>query len=177
MLEWKVDILKNNRVNGPTDAPYPMGTFIDDYEWTPTINTGKTRLDVNNGRFCVTPEYPNGVYAYFLTIDVTGTPVYPYIIGDNFYSIPVKSNYESDVIQAAIPGNARRLFISGTDKNGQSEIAIIDSVTKGSVSSVIVEDSLPNFSVGSRIYVEDKGTGGRGLLVWYHPLLVRELLL
>ena len=154
--------LKANRVNGPTDAPYPMGTFIDDYEWTPTINTGKTRLDVNNGRFCVTPEYPNGVYAYFLTIDVTGTPVYPYIIGDNFYSLPVKSNYESDVIQAAIPGNARRLFISGTDKNGQSEIAIIDSVTKGSVSSVIVEDSLPNFSVGSRIYVEDKGTGGSG---------------
>lgn len=142
--------LKVSRVDGPVDAPYPLGTFVDDYQWTPTVDTGKRRLDVNNGRFCVTPEFPNGVYAYFLTVDQTGTPVFPYVLGENYYSLPVKSNYESDVTQSSLPRNVKRLFIPGTQKNGKSEIAIIDSVSKGSVSSVVVEDSQPNFTVGSK---------------------------
>lgn len=154
--------LKTTRTNGPVDAPYAMGTFIDDYEWTPTVDTGKTRLDVNNGRFCVTPEYPNGVYAYFTTIDAAGTPVFPYILGDNFYSLPVKSNYQSDVTQIAIPKNAKRLFIPGTLKNGKSEIAFVNSVSRGSVSGVTVEDSQPTFTIGSKVYVDDSGTGGFG---------------
>jgi len=154
--------LKVSRVDGPVDAPYPLGTFVDDYQWTPTVDTGKRRLDVNNGRFCVTPEFPNGVYAYFLTVDQTGTPVFPYVLGENYYSLPVKSNYESDVTQSSLPRNVKRLFIPGTQKNGKSEIAIIASVSKGSVSSVVVEDSQPNFTVGSKIYVDDSGTGGFG---------------
>ena len=154
--------IKSSRVGGPIDAPYEMGTFVDDYEWSPTVDTGKTRLDVNNGRFCVTPEFPRGVYAYFLTIDATGIPVFPYIIGENYYSLPVKSNYQSDVTQNAIPKEAKRLFITGTEQNGKSEIAIIDSISRGSVSGVTVEDSQPNFSVGSRVYVNNAGTGGTG---------------
>ena len=115
------------------------------------------------GRFCVTPEFPRGVYAYFLTIDATGIPVFPYIIGENYYSLPVKSNYQSDVTQNAIPKEAKRLFITGTEQNGKSEIAIIDSISRGSVSGVTVEDSQPNFSVGSRVYVNNAGTGGTGV--------------
>lgn len=155
-------VLRTSRVSGPIDAPYEMGTFVDDYEWTPTVETGKTRLDVNNGRFCVTPDYPNGVYAYFLTIDAVGTPVFPYILGENFYSLPVKSNYQNDTTQSSLPNSVKRLFVPGTLRNGSSEIAIIESVSKGSVSSVTVEDSQPTFSIGSRIYVDDSGTEGFG---------------
>ena len=43
--------LKSERTDGPVDAPYDMGTFVDDYEWIATVDTGKTRLDINNGRF------------------------------------------------------------------------------------------------------------------------------
>ncbi|AOV58590.1 structural protein [Synechococcus phage S-CAM3] len=154
--------LKSTRVNGPVDAPYEMGTFVDDYEWTPTVDTGKTRLDVNNGRFCVTPEFPLGVYAYFMTIDAVGTPVFPYIMGENYYSLPVQSNYQSDVTQSSLPRSVRRLFIPGTEKNGKSEIAVIDSISTGSVSSVRVEDSQSNYEVGSKIYVDNSGTGGSG---------------
>ena len=42
-------------------------------------------LDQHNGRFCVTPEYPAGTYAYFATETDTGLPVYPYLIGNTFY--------------------------------------------------------------------------------------------
>jgi hypothetical protein len=38
-------------------------------------------LDLHNGRCCVTPEFPDGTYAYFVTIDEGGTPVFPYVLG------------------------------------------------------------------------------------------------
>ncbi len=39
------------------------GTFIQDYEYVP----GSGDLDECNGRYCVTPEFPEGTYAYFMT--------------------------------------------------------------------------------------------------------------
>ena len=39
------------------------GAFVADYEY----DEGSGDLDECNGRFCVTPEYPEGTYAYFLT--------------------------------------------------------------------------------------------------------------
>ncbi len=41
------------------------GTFVQDYEYV--ADTGD--LDECNGRFCKTPEFPDGTYAYFLTTD------------------------------------------------------------------------------------------------------------
>ena len=60
-----------------------MGTYIEDFEYV----EGLGDLDKYNGRFCVTPEYPEGVYAYFCTLDgTTGNPKFPYFIGPDFYS-------------------------------------------------------------------------------------------
>ena len=53
------------------------GAFINDYVYTPMAGS----LDQYNGRFCVTPEYPLGTYAYFITVDSMGGPVFPYIVG------------------------------------------------------------------------------------------------
>ena len=39
------------------------GAFIQDYEFS----AGTGDLDECNGRFCVTPDFPQGTYAYFLT--------------------------------------------------------------------------------------------------------------
>ena len=39
------------------------GTFVADYEYV----EGLGDLDECNGRLCVTPEFPSGIYAYFLT--------------------------------------------------------------------------------------------------------------
>lgn len=48
------------------------GTFIADYEFV----EGHGSLDECNGRFCVTPEFPEGTYAYFLTLDWPVVPRY-----------------------------------------------------------------------------------------------------
>lgn len=54
------------------------GAFVQDYVFVP----GSGDLDECNGRFCVTPEFPQGTYAYFLTAEwpviprgFRGTPV------------------------------------------------------------------------------------------------------
>ena len=57
--------LKDGQRPGGPDAPsgYYDGTFTGDYEYV----AGSGTLDQCNGRFTVTPEYPQGTYAYFLT--------------------------------------------------------------------------------------------------------------
>ena len=49
------------------------GSFVQDYEYS--VGHNGSTLDEHNGRFCVTPDFPNGTYAYFVTA------TYPYIIG------------------------------------------------------------------------------------------------
>jgi hypothetical protein len=77
------------RVNGPTvNATYPAGCFVEDYVFT----SGAGDLDEHNGRYCITPEYPNGTYAYFVTLDETLYPVYPFVLGKTYYGIVQPGN-------------------------------------------------------------------------------------
>jgi hypothetical protein len=62
---------------------YFLGYFREDYEYT--VPTSEEYLDEHNGRFCVTPEYPDGTYAYFATVNEDWTSAYPYAVGPTFY--------------------------------------------------------------------------------------------
>ena len=78
-------------LHGPSTASIALGHYIEDYDHLGSL--GFTQgvdfdLDVHNGRFCVTPEYPEGTYAYFVTIEADGTPKYPYNLGRTFYGNP-----------------------------------------------------------------------------------------
>ena len=57
---------KGERLGGRNapDGNYD-GAFAEDYEDV----GGDGTLDECNGRFCVTPEFPGGTYAYFMTRD------------------------------------------------------------------------------------------------------------
>jgi len=74
-------VLPANQQGPAINAQYPLGAFIEDNEYVP----GLGNLDEHNGRFCVTPDYPQGIYAYFVTIDEVGEPLFPYIIGPSYY--------------------------------------------------------------------------------------------
>lgn len=85
-------VLNVNPTLGIRPPSFESGFFIDDY-----VYTGSGDLDQYNGRFCITPEYPNGTYAYFTTIDVNASnesiPKYPYVIGPYFYDKPINENF------------------------------------------------------------------------------------
>ena len=57
-----------------------LGVFLEDWEYT-----GAGDLDEHNGRECVTPDYPNGIYAYFACVDSSGVTTYPHFVGTTFY--------------------------------------------------------------------------------------------
>ncbi|MDB6022441.1 MAG: hypothetical protein JWQ04_2298 [Pedosphaera sp.] len=87
---------QSGTTNGPAvSTTYPFGTYMEDYAYLGDLinpNTGQLYklgtdfdLDEFNGRYCVTPEFPNGTNAYFVSIASNGTPMYPYNIGNAYY--------------------------------------------------------------------------------------------
>ena len=103
---------------------YLMGDLVNDYIYDPAVGL----LDAFNGKFAVTPEYPNGTYCYFLTEDSNGDPQFPYCIGPQFYGAPV---FEGDTLTpppAEFPtGAAGDVFLHeedvyGFDENGNSVV-------------------------------------------------------
>tara|TARA_B100001094_G_scaffold32755_1_gene27195 strand:- start:26074 stop:38241 length:12168 start_codon:yes stop_codon:yes gene_type:complete len=154
---------------------YPNGFFIRDFYFA---NSGD--LDENNGRYCVTPEYPNGVYAYFTTIDPNNVetdsgspfrrfkkPVYPYVIGESYKSKPVEFNFNPDINQVTYDPIEENLLRNTTDYNFTDEFseysyvnnpltqdnqrAIIDYTSTGKVDSFEIVDSGDNYQVGDKI--------------------------
>jgi hypothetical protein len=71
----------------PVNTTYPLGYFREDYEYIPTSASTPDFLDQHNGRFCVTPEYPGGIYCYFATVDANWNSAYPYVVGPTFYGV------------------------------------------------------------------------------------------
>jgi hypothetical protein len=47
----------------PSTSIFPLGTFTQDYQYV----AGSGDLDQCNGRFGVTPEFPQGIYHYYIT--------------------------------------------------------------------------------------------------------------
>jgi hypothetical protein len=92
--QWAVrlfNVVSNQ--SGPTvGTSYPLGRYMEDNDFlgdhgiAPGTNTFD--LDEYNGRWCVTPEFPGGTYAYFVSISSNGTPVFPYNIGRGYYGSP-----------------------------------------------------------------------------------------
>lgn len=71
--------------DGPAvSTTYPLGYFREDYEFIAHPGD-ESYLDEHNGRFCKTPEYPNGIYCYFATVDANHNSAYPYVVGPTFY--------------------------------------------------------------------------------------------
>jgi hypothetical protein len=74
---------------GPAvSSTYPMGCLLWDWEYVPGLGD----LDSANGRWCRTPEYPNGTYAYFMTLDSTLAPAYPYTSAGAYYGVVQPGN-------------------------------------------------------------------------------------
>jgi len=73
--------------DGPAvGTTYFLGYFKEDYEFISHPGE-EDYLDEHNGRFCVTPEYPDGIYCYFATVDENWNSAYPYAVGPTFYGV------------------------------------------------------------------------------------------
>lgn len=82
--------------DGPPVSPtYFLGYFREDYGYNAPSADNEDFLDEHNGRFCVTPEYPDGTYAYFATVNADWTSAYPYVVGPTFAGEAERRNVNS----------------------------------------------------------------------------------
>jgi YHYH protein len=95
----------------PINATYPLGRYREDYEYI--AHSEPDFLDEHNGRFCVTPEYPNGIYAYFCTVDENWNSAYPYVVGPTFYGVKTGVKVNS-ITEAVTTYNGTPSLVSNT---------------------------------------------------------------
>ncbi len=102
---------------GPAvSAAIPIGHYIEDYAYKGDLGfTLGTDFDLNeyNVRFCITPEFPAGTWAYFCNIETDGTPIYPYNIARYYFADPTGASPTN------IPAGANIHFQGGPHKTIQ----------------------------------------------------------
>ena len=160
------------------DRPsFNLGMFVEDYKFD---NSGD--LDENNGRFSKTPEFPDGVYAYYATIHSSTHPVYgsqpqfPYFIGNSYRSLPLDQNFDqssnfakTDLVRNTFPYrsssiNADNDYIIEPNEIDKQKV-VIESVTSGSVDEVSIVSAGSSYKVGDILTFDDIDTDGGGLSV------------
>ena len=160
--------------NRPNATSFPLGFFVDDYRF---IDSGD--LDESNGRFTITNEFPEGVYAYYATIDANGDPQFPFFIGDSYRSESIDVNVNpavaidqrfdfnsSNLIRNTFPykigeANASYDFVIEPYKVFPQD-SIVDDVKSGSIQSISVASTgNARYAIGDRLNFGDTefGTG------------------
>ena len=174
-----------SKVQRPPITIFPGGSFIEDYTYKKIVD--ESVLDKNNGRFCITPEFPNGTYAYFATIDDSlaqgqgsvfsgyKLPVFPYLIGESYHSKPESFNFTPDSNQDVykieefdycrntepynlIDGDVSYSYIT-TPNNLNQKVEVL-SVTPGKVENIGIETGGDGYKIGDKIIFDNIGTKG-----------------
>merc|ERR1712093_609313 len=135
----------------------------------------------HNGRFCKTDEFPNGIYAYFASLQPSQqsnilTPSFPYFIGKTFRSPFISTNttltQEFDFNSSNLARNtfpykvgdalADNDFIVESNEFLR-QLTTVESVTTGVIDSLSVLDGGDGYKVGDFTNFDDSGTNGSGL--------------
>ena len=179
--------ITSSNENRPRVSIYPEGFFVEDYVYKSVGD-----LDEHNGRFCVTPEFPNGVYAYFATIDPISEdtsisskfyryrkPVFPYFIGNSYksklneYNISSGSNQDDvDLNNTTFFRNTRPYnllnfnseynFITNSNKI-KKQGSIITRVKSGSIDFVGIKSGGFDYQVTDRVIFDNSESGGQSV--------------
>jgi hypothetical protein len=161
-----------NSFNVVDRPPFPLGFFVEDYKYT---NSGD--LDENNGRFGKTPDFPNGIYAYFATLGASFTPKFPYFIGNKYRSNTLNENSflnqtfnfnNSNLLRNTLPYKvsddyAKNDFIIETNEITTQE-SIVELASQGFVSSFDIINSGSDYKVNDVLNFDNTNTFGGGLI-------------
>ncbi len=81
-------LIEARPADGPLEEDFALGSFAEDFEYV----AGAGTLNEFNMNFVVTPEFPEGTWAYFTTYDLgeSGTTLdgdlaFPFTVGPNYY--------------------------------------------------------------------------------------------
>ncbi|MGZ5505326.1 MAG: YHYH protein [Limisphaerales bacterium] len=112
-----------------------LGRYIEDNDYLGDLGKkqgGDFDLDECNARYCVTPEFPTGTWAYFVAITRDGNPAFPYNIGHSFVGGPsggqVRSINEAVTTSFAV-GKSRTAAAQGDAEQSRTHVLAAESVS------------------------------------------------
>ena len=171
-----------NPLTSSGEQIYSDGYFVEDH-----VFSDDKDLDEHNGRYCKTPEYPNGVYAYFACINPTinddegafknfRKPQFPYFIGNSYKSEPIDFNFSITSNQDDIDLN-KTTYLRNTSSynflfNRSSYDFLIDSnqintqksfvtqVAAGNIESIGIKTGGSKYQVNDSIIFDNSDTSG-----------------
>lgn len=185
ITRMKSGYVLNLQPNRPPQSIFPVGFFVEDYEYQNSDDDSV--LDEYNGRFCVTPDFPNGTYAYFATIqDNTSStfngyklPQFPYFIGNKYKSSPNPFNFkrnsnqdDTDLNKTDWVRNTKPLNLIRTNlnypyvnlPNSLNQTVDIRYTTSGSIENIGIVTGGINYKVNDSININESETGGFGFV-------------
>jgi hypothetical protein len=186
ITQLKSGYISENKLNRPPLTLFELGFFVEDF--THYKKDDDTILDENNGRFCVTPEFPKGTYAYFATLELFADssgkfinykqPKFPYLIGNSFNSKPIDFNFVKNSNQDDIDLNetkwSRNTYFYNlinenssyaylTVPNKLNQTFDVKFASPGSVESVGIVTGGENYKVDDAILFDNTNTQGYNL--------------
>ena len=162
----------SNVYNRPSG--FDLGFFVEDYVYTDSGD-----LDIYNGRFSKTPEFPNGTYAYYVGVSTNNVtnklePKFPYFIGNKYRSnstVDLNQTQDYDFNNSNLIRNTFPYRVSQEYSNNDFIIepnkivkqnSVVEIISEGSVEKLTVLNSGDNYRVGESLVFDNDGTGGSG---------------
>lgn len=145
--------------SGPTvSTNYALGHYLEDYDYLGDRGyTAGVQFDLNeyNVRWCVTPEFPSGTWAYFTTIKSDGTPAYPYTTGRQYFGSPTGGiTTISETVTTFFDGgpNLKEKAVSPTVNDSNGDVTLVWSAAEGGTYQVQASTNLSTWSnLGSAV--------------------------
>jgi hypothetical protein len=193
-------LLTSQDQNRPSTTLYPRGFFVEDYVYDTSLDD--ITLDEFNGRFCVTPEFPQGTYAYFATFNTSRVttaqspfrsykePQFPYLIGNSFKSVPnqfnlLTSSNQDDIDLGKTDWIRNTTFYNFlNEKSSYKYINIPNKLNQkvsikysspGSVESIGIVTGGNGYKIGDYLVSDDENTGGFGFSAVVSALKGKEI--
>jgi hypothetical protein len=163
---WAVRLynVSSNQAGPAVSATYPLGRYMEDNAYLADLGRVQGTdfdLDEYNGRFCVTPEFPGGTYAYFVSISPSGVPVYPYNIGRAFYGNPTGNTVTTiaEAVTTNFVGGANSTLRQGLSRASNNIVTLSWSAVEGGTYRVESTTNLTAWTVTATNLAAVRDTG------------------
>lgn len=190
--QWSVTIagasstaVAANLVGPDVDDEFVLGKYMEDYAfkahlvadsaatafdaYTDPLSQGtfdeSRHYDLNeyNVRYCVTPEFPEGTWAYFTAIAANGDPIYPYNLGPAYFGDPSMAGSVTEVPDDVVnqfegaPGMGVIAQSIATEAD-PATVTIVWSGVEGGIYRVDTSVDLETWDTSSAEFTADRGT-------------------
>jgi hypothetical protein len=168
---WAVRAGETAMTGPAVSTTYPLGRYLEDNSYLGDLTNSATGLlyqlgvdfDLNewNTRWCVTPEFPSGTWAYFTCLTTNGLPAFPYNISRTFFGNPTGNNVTTltEAVTTNFVGGANAALSLAAPVVSNNVVTLTWSATEGGTYRVEAAGSFDAWTTNAAGVVAVKNQG------------------